>query len=155
MLERIVTGGQTGVDRAALDVALELNIPCGGWCPKGRLAEDGRIADHYPLRETRERDTRQRTEWNVRDSDATLILSVRAPEGGTAFTRECTEHYGRPCLMVSPQSERSVARVGNWLDCHPVHILNIAGSRESEQPGIFQCSRFFLISLFVSLMRQG
>ena len=150
MLERIVTGGQTGVDRAALDVALELNIPCGGWCPKGRLAEDGRIADHYPLRETRERGTRHRTEWNVRDSDATLILSFGAPEGGTAFTRECSEHYGRPCLMVSPESEESVARVGSWLDRHPVRILNIAGSRESEQPGIFQCSKHFLFRLLSS-----
>jgi len=147
MLECIVTGGQTGVDRAALDVALALNIPCGGWCPKGRLAEDGRIADHYPIRETVVRDTRQRTEWNVRDSDATLILSVRTPEGGTAFTRECASHYGRPCLIVSPEDEQSVAQVSNWLDCHPVRILNIAGSRESEQPGIFQCSRLFLFRL--------
>jgi predicted Rossmann-fold nucleotide-binding protein len=79
MIPRLVSGGQTGVDRAALDVALELGVPCGGWCPKGRRAEDGRIPDCYPLTETRTGDYATRTRWNVRDSDFTLVLSWGEP----------------------------------------------------------------------------
>src|SRR3954454_8651242 len=90
MFTKIVSGGQTGVDRAALDVALALGIPCGGWCPKGRKAEDGPIEDRYPLSETPSSDYRQRTLWNIRDSDATLILTWGEPTGGTLLTvKEC------------------------------------------------------------------
>src|SRR5438876_4889366 len=88
MFTNIVSGGQTGVDRAALDVALELGIPCGGWCPKGRRAEDGRIPLRYPLEETTLNIYPQRTEWNVRDSDGTLVLTTGRPEGGSALTNE-------------------------------------------------------------------
>ena len=87
MLTRIVSGGQTGVDRAALDVALELSIPCGGWCPKGRKAEDGALPARYPLKETPSEEYAQRTTWNVRDSDGTLILTHGAPTGGTGTFR--------------------------------------------------------------------
>lgn len=76
MLAQIISGGQTGVDRAGLDAALGLGIPCGGWCPRGRRALDGRIPDQYPLRETEARNYNRRTEWNIRDSDATLILNI-------------------------------------------------------------------------------
>ena len=86
LVEKIVSGGQTGVDRAALDVALELGIPCGGWCPRGRRAEDGALSARYPLMETPSDDYVQRTTWNIRDSDGTLILTRGEPTGGTAQT---------------------------------------------------------------------
>ena len=85
-VERIVSGGQTGVDRAALDVAIELGVPCGGWCPRGRKAEDGPIAARYPLRETNSVSYRVRTERNVRESDGVLILTWGPPREGTALT---------------------------------------------------------------------
>src|SRR5438876_1977372 len=88
IVSKIISGGQTGVDRAALDVALELGIPCGGWCPQGRRAEDGVIPARYPLRETPWWGYPQRTEWNVRDSDGTLILAEGEPDRGTVLTRE-------------------------------------------------------------------
>ena len=87
MLAKIVSGGQTGVDRAALDVALDLSLPCGGWCPKGRKAEDGPIAAHYPLTETPLDSYPQRTEWNVRDSDGTLVLTRGKPATLPSETR--------------------------------------------------------------------
>ncbi|HLF11639.1 MAG TPA: putative molybdenum carrier protein, partial [Gammaproteobacteria bacterium] len=83
---RIVTGGQTGVDRAALDAALELGLACGGWCPKGRWAEDGEIPPRYPLKETTSTDPARRTRANVRDADATLVLTDGEPTGGTRLT---------------------------------------------------------------------
>src|SRR5690606_25772528 len=93
IIERIVTGGQTGTDRAALDFALEAGIACGGWCPRGRIAEDGPIAALYPLVETPTSLYEQRTEWNVRDSDATLVLTHGTPIGGTLLTLECAMKY--------------------------------------------------------------
>ncbi|MCZ6552322.1 MAG: hypothetical protein O7A67_00850, partial [SAR324 cluster bacterium] len=86
-LQRIVSGGQSGVDRAALDAALATGLPCGGWCPRGRRAEDGPIHERYHLLETPSRRYAQRTEWNVRDSDGTLLLTRREPSRGTALTR--------------------------------------------------------------------
>ncbi len=100
MLEKIISGGQTGVDRAALDAALQCGFPCGGWCPKGRRAEDGRIDDRYPLSETPKRRYQQRTEWNVRDSDGTLILATGELTGGTLLTARLAEEYERPLFYV-------------------------------------------------------
>lgn len=97
MVEQIVSGGQAGVDRAALDVALQLGMPCGGWCPKDRKAEDGLIAPCYPLRETPSDDYAQRTEWNVRDSDGTLVLTIGPPTEGTAFTVTVAARLKKPC----------------------------------------------------------
>ena len=91
---KIISGGQAGVDRAALDIALELGIECGGWCPKGRGAEDGRIGPKYPLLETGSEDPNVRTERNVRDSDATLIFTWGKPTGGTAYTIKMAEKLG-------------------------------------------------------------
>jgi hypothetical protein len=102
---KIVSGGQTGADRAALDWALAHGVECGGWCPKGRRAEDGVIPIAYPLTETPSSDYAQRTEWNVRDSDATVIFSL-APRltGGSRLTRDLAARHGRPFLHLHPAS---------------------------------------------------
>ena len=143
-LKRIISGGQTGVDRAALDVALELGIPCGGWCPKGRLAEDGKIAAHYPLQETSTAQYQVRTEWNVRDSDATLILNLGGLEGGSALTEVLANGYGSPCMVVDLESDQDVERVLCWLASNRVSTLNVAGPRGSKRPDVYRLAVDFL-----------
>jgi hypothetical protein len=154
---RIVSGGQSGVDRAALDVAMEVGIEAGGWCPAGRAAEDGRIDDRYPLRETPESRPGQRTEWNVRDSDATLVIchGEPAPESGTAYTVEMAERHGRPWLLVDPGDADAVARVRRWLDAAMPRTLNVAGPRESQQPGIYPETRRFLTAILTGRPAAG
>lgn len=151
-VRQIVSGGQTGVDRAALDVALELGISCGGWCPKGRLAEDGPIPGRYPLRETRTARYARRTLWNVRDSDATLILAREPLVGGTAYTERCSRELERPCLVVAPDAAdpATLMRVRAWLAANDVEILNVAGPRESGAPGIHALAAAFLRALLGS-----
>jgi hypothetical protein len=143
LVERIVSGGQTGVDRAALDAALELAIPCGGWCPRGRTAEDGVIAERYPLRETPEEGYGQRTAWNVRDADGTLVLTSGAPAGGTAQTIALAIAQGKPHLVVDLDRRPVAAAVQAWLRRHGIAVLNVAGPRESKSPGVYaKASRF-------------
>ena len=144
MIERIVSGGQTGVDRAALDVALALGLPCGGWCPRGRRAEDGPIDERYPLRETPSPDYPQRTEWNVRDSDGTLVLTRGRPGGGTALTIALARRLGRPCLVVDLASDPDPDPVRRWVESEGIRTLNVAGPRESQQPGIQDDARAVL-----------
>lgn len=140
-----MSGGQTGVDRAALDLALELDIPCGGWCPRGRLAEDGVIADRYPLRETASARYEERTVANVVDSDATLVLTSGQPTGGTAYTVETARVQGRPVLVIDVEAGRvSPATVVDWVMARGVQVLNVAGPRESTAPGIYTITREFL-----------
>jgi hypothetical protein len=141
---KIVSGGQTGVDRAALDAALARGMPCGGWCPRGRRAEDGLIDPEYPLVETPTEDYPERTEWNVRDSDATLILTRGKPDGGTALTRQLARQYRRPCKVVDLQKPVFAEAVAVWLVDKGVKTLNVAGPRESSKPGIGAEARRFL-----------
>jgi hypothetical protein len=136
MLAKIISGGQTGVDRAALDVALELGVPCGGWCPRGRRAEDGPIDGRYPLEETPSAFYPVRTRWNVRDADATLILTRGQPDRGTALTREVAGRLRRPLLVVDVKQEVDVVAIRRWLEENAIAVLNVAGPRESSQPGI-------------------
>ena len=136
-LRRIVSGGQTGVDRAALDVALELSIPAGGWCPQGRRAEDGPLPARYELQETPSRRYAQRTRWNVRDSDGTLVLLLGAARGGTALTLASAEKQGRPVLLLDLEAPLGGGAFRKWLEAHRVARLNVAGPRESQRPGIY------------------
>ncbi len=124
------------MDRAALDMALELGIPCGGWCPKGRRAEDGRIPDHYPLQEASSSEYPVRTQLNVEDSDGTLILSWGSPAGGTALTIKLAKRLKKPYLLVDLSQERDPRRVLDWLGDNHIQTLNVAGPREGEAPGI-------------------
>jgi hypothetical protein len=146
-LRKLVSGGQTGVDRAALDVAIELGIPCGGWCPKGRFAEDGAIPACYPLRETPLDEYAQRTEWNVRDSDATLIITWGAPAGGTAFTADMAAKWKKPCCVVNLDEPVEMARTCEWIGTVRARVLNVAGPRASRGPQIYPEARQFLLTL--------
>lgn len=142
---RIVSGGQTGVDRAALDVALALGIPHGGWCPRGRRAEDGRIPDRYALREHASADYAARTEANVADADATLVLHRGALEGGTRLTCELARRLGKRLLVVD-LDRADVGAVAAWVA--GVGVLNVAGPRESQRPGVGAAARDFLVGVF-------
>ena len=131
----VVSGGQSGVDRAALDVAQELRIECGGWCPKGRLAEDGPIDPRYPLSETESSDVAQRTEWNARDSDGTLVLTCGNPTDGTPLTVAMAKKYNKPCLVIDLEQSINLSDFSSWVRQHKIAKLNIAGPRESHKPG--------------------
>jgi hypothetical protein len=141
MLKKIVSGGQTGADRAALDVALECGLEIGGWIPKGRLAEDGPISLHYRgLVETDSSDPSVRTTLNVRDSDATLIVSHGPLQGGSLLTLEEARRLGRSALHIdlSVMSQASAVRqLSGWLQRVSPSILNVAGSRASEDAPIY------------------
>ena len=144
MIERIVSGGETGVDRAALDVALELGLACGGWCPRGRKAEDQPIDARYLLKETPSADYAQRTTWNVRDADATLILSRGKLAGGTAQTLEAARRLGKPYRVVDLSRPTRASTVQAWIRVNAVKVLNVAGPRESTCPGIYSQAAQFL-----------
>lgn len=134
---KIVSGGQTGVDRGALDAALESGWPCGGWCPAGRVAEDGRIPDRYPLVPTREADSAVRTRRNVEDSDGTLILCPGEPNGGTRLTADVCADRGRPCLVVDAEAlsvREAAALARTFVTQHRIAVLNVAGPRASGWP---------------------
>jgi len=143
VIQRIVSGGQTGVDRAALDVARELGVPSGGWCPKGRTAEDGVLAACYKMKETPTADYPLRTEWNVRDSDATLVLTRGAPTEGTAFTIELARRLRKPSVVIDLAQQTNISPLLDWISAHNIQTLNIAGPRESKCPGIYaEASKF-------------
>ena len=140
-LRKIVSGAQTGVDRAALDVALELDIPCGGWIPKGRIDESGRISDRYPnLVETESADFNERTAANVRDSTGTLIISRGSLTGGSLYTQKVAIEMGRPCLHVdltAASLDEGMRRTREWLRTEGIEVLNVAGPRESKDPDLY------------------
>lgn len=144
---KIVSGGQTGVDRAGLELALAIGIEHGGWCPRGRLAEDGTVPSRYELVENDSRDYSVRTRQNVVDSDATLILYERRLSGGTLLTKRVAGEVDRPCLCV-PIDNESVAAIRLWLKEVKPEVLNVAGPRESSSPGIEARALLILLRVF-------
>lgn len=141
MLKKIVSGGQTGVDRAALDVAMRLGIAHGGWVPKGRLAEDGTVPSHYQLQEMPTDEYKARTEQNVMDSDGTLLISRGSPTGGTDYTRRMALKHGRHLLHIDLALGQKMSDAGSlvasWVEMNHIETLNVAGPRASNDPVIY------------------
>lgn len=146
-IKSIRAGGQTGVDRAALDAALELGVPCCGWCPKGRLAEDGPIDGRYPLTETPTAAYAERTEWNVRDSDGTLVLTWGTPTGGTEETVEFAFAMGKPCHLVDLERSLDTNLTREWIETKNIEELNVAGPRGSKHPEVYARALAFMRAL--------
>ncbi|PIW51568.1 MAG: hypothetical protein COW18_00560 [Zetaproteobacteria bacterium CG12_big_fil_rev_8_21_14_0_65_54_13] len=155
-MKKIVSGGQTGVDRAALDAAMSLAIPVGGWCPRGRRALDGVIPAHYPLTETRGKAYQTRTKWNVRDSDATLILCHGEPGGGTALTLSCCQALSKPCFVwrLHEAGDASLQELLQWLSVRRVAVLNVAGPRERKACPVYRQAYLLLTELFRQWQQQ-
>ena len=137
LIAKLISGGQTGVDRAALDIGLDVGLSIGGWCPKGRLAEDGIIPMTYPLEETPSSHYFQRTEWNVRDSDGTLILTRNHPTGGTALTILTARRLDKPHLVIDLTTNPNHQVAVSWISGAGITVLNVAGPRERSCPGIY------------------
>ncbi len=152
MVIKIISGGQTGADRAALDFAILHGIPYGGWVPRGRRTEDGTLPEKYLLDEMPTPDYAKRTEQNVLDSDGTLIVSHGCLKGGSALTAFLAEKLGRPCIHVDlarmPVTD-AAARVRGWLHDHRILVLNVAGPRAGTDPKIYRAA-FSLLETMVA-----
>ena len=157
-LRRVISGGQTGVDQAALRAAKDCGLEIGGWCPPGRECEAGVIPAEFPLKETpQERSPNaldvprsQRSEWNVRDSDGTLVI-VTGDDTGTEWTIECTRSYGRPvlvCEIADPEAHEEIRR---WLTKNRIVVLNVAGPSEKTAPRIAARVHVLLCRVFSQL----
>jgi len=134
---KIISGGQTGVDRAALNVALKHGIDCGGWCPAGRLDEFGRIPDRYPVKELSDGSFAERTLQNVKDSDGTAILYFEKLRGGTDYTVQCCTEQERPDKLIDAakvSAQDAAKLVFDFVREYRIDILNVAGPRQSEWP---------------------
>ena len=150
IVKKIVSGGQAGADRAALDWAISYDFEHGGWCPLGRLAEDGVIDPRYQLDEMAHGNYRQRTRQNVLDSDGTLILNLGELDGGSLTTLRFAEQHRKPCRVVQLDGDNSndeVASVFVWINEFQIEVLNIAGPRETKRNGIYELSLGFLEKL--------
>lgn len=154
-IKKIISGGQTGADRAAFDFALENGFEIGGFVPKNRAAEDGKISDKYPnLIETATENPAMRTELNVKNTDATLILSDGALKGGSLLTLEFAEKYEKPVLHIDFSAlsvEQAAEKTQKWLCSMDCKILNVAGARASEDPKIYDKTKELLYFLFKSI----
>jgi hypothetical protein len=151
---KIISGGQTGVDRGALDAALEAGIECGGTCPGGRKAEDGFIPEIYPLTEFASNIYSDRTRQNVVDSDATLILHFGQLEGGTAFTRQCCIAEAKPYLVIDASEDAQavlVQQIVDFIRQNKVQVLNVAGPRASKVPVAQQTTKQLLTTVLKNL----
>src|SRR5262245_38989221 len=141
MLSKIISGGQTGADRAALYWAIDRGKAHGGWCPNGRKAEDGTIDRRYSLTETPSEDYSQRTEWNVRDSDGTAVFSIRRElQGGSLLTAGLAGRYNKPLIHLCAQDEGTnhAHELRSFIEEFGISVLNIAGPRESDEPGVYR-----------------
>jgi len=150
IIEKIVSGGQTGADQAALDVAIRLGIPHGGWVPKGRRTEAGALPRRYEMREMPTDGYAERTEQNVIDSDGTVIFSHGALDGGSALTEIRVREHGRPHLHLDME-KFSIAEAADalkeWFENNAIRVLNVAGPRASKDPDIYRVTAAVLESL--------
>ena len=157
MAFKIISGGQTGVDRAALDVALKYGIECGGWVPAGRLDESGQIPDCYPLKELSEGSFADRTLANIRDSDGTLIIHVGEVAGGTEYTVQCCVKEKRPHCLIDATTfsvERAAKAVFGFVREEKINVLNVAGPRQSEWPAGYDYT-FRVLETFVRPLKSA
>jgi hypothetical protein len=141
MIKKIISGGQTGADRAALDVAIKLGIPYGGWVPKGRLAENGPIPARYKLQEMPTDSYAARTEQNVADSDGTLIIARGKLSGGSDYTREMALKHKKQLLYVDLKLHEpldAASLIASWIKLQRIEILNVAGPRTTKDPSIYR-----------------
>jgi len=141
MIEKIISGGQTGADQAALDAAITLGIPHGGWIPKGRMTENGPLPDKYDLIEMPTASYPERTKKNIGESDGTLILSHGRLTGGSEYTRKWALKYGRPLLHIDLSSVTSfvaAVQINNWIVDYDIKVMNVAGPRASKDSKIYQ-----------------
>ena len=151
MIKKIISGGQTGADQAALDAAIELGIMHGGWVPKGRLTESGPLPDKYRVQEMPDENWDARTEQNVIDSDGTLIVSHGELAGGSAYTEQMAATHGRPCAHIDLEKIAAFAAVKAiqyWLDRQDIQVLNVAGARQSKDPKIYDAVKNLLKGVF-------
>jgi hypothetical protein len=149
MVTKIISGGQTGADRAALDVAIKLGISHGGWLPKGRLTENGTLDNKYRLKEMETANYNKRTEQNVIDSDGTLIISNGKLTGGSDYTRDMVLRHGRPWLHMDLNKtwpSQAVKQIRSWIAEHEIKVLNVAGPRASKDPAIYRATSDILES---------
>jgi hypothetical protein len=150
MITKIISGGQTGADRAALDAAIEYGVPHGGWIPKGRRTENGRLPDRYILQETGNIGYPQRTQLNILDSDGTLILSHGKLIGGSALTQNLARKHRQSCLHIDLSEitqYKAVEIIKSWIDVKEIEILNVAGSRASKDPLIYDAVKDVIKSI--------
>ena len=156
MIRKVISGGQTGVDRAGLDAALNAGIPIGGYCPKGRRVEDGVIPEQYPMIELESPESYFRTEKNVIESDGTLILNKGVLSEGTKLTHDLAIKNGKPCLIVQLDGEDIVKpeHVVRWLNGQYISILNIAGPRESKCPDGIYSESFSYLEKVLTLLKE-
>ncbi len=146
----ILSGGQTGVDRAALDWALAADIAHGGWCPRGRTAQDGPLPELYKLKETEATGYSKRTRMNVRDADATLIIQYGPLLGGTRLTLRLADEMEKPVRLVDLSKDwpSQAIQVQAWWTELDLHSLNVAGPSEDRVPGIYSLTLEFLLQLW-------
>lgn len=152
MIKKIISGGQTGADQAALDVAIMLDIPHGGWIPKGRKTEKGRLPDKYKLEEMPTSSYPKRTEQNILDSDGTLIISHGKLTGGSALTQNLSNKHNRPCVHIDLNQTiefDAVVEISAWIMENNIEVLNVAGPRESEDRQIYKSTMGILKSVFL------
>lgn len=150
-LVKVISGGQTGADRAALDAALACGVAIGGWVPKGRKAEDGRISDTYSLIEMPTVDYPARTRKNIEESDATFVLTTAKQSPGTVLTLRLCKEIGKPFWTIAADmklTKNVVMITKRWIDIGDFKTLNVAGPRESKCPGIYKAAYDFLIQVF-------
>lgn len=144
-ITKIISGGRTGADRAGLVAAIALNIPHGGWCPQGRRALDGTLVSKYQLTETPSKDYPQRTEWNVRDSDGTIIFTLSETlSGGSLKTEHFARKHKKPSLHLNPATIEPARTIQDFVSQHSITTLNIAGSRETKEPGVYEWTKEIL-----------